>query len=259
MDLTSIDVALLLFSDLGQLALFLILARRRFDRSFPLFTAYILYSSLSDLLIMLSFRHVSEKTYFVIYFANAVPEFLLQLGILLEVATNVVSPVKKSLPRSALILFGFIVVIGVLGAILLTAHSSPESLNRWGRYFLRMNFTFAILRLVIFVSIMGFSQMLGIGWKNHVLQIATGFAGYSAIILVVELTHHFTGRDEYRYHLLEQMRIVGWCVALGYWSYVLAKKEVARREFNPKMASFLISIAEVAGENRAAAARLSRK
>jgi hypothetical protein len=102
--------------------------------------------------------------------------------------------------------------------------------------------------------------VLGIGWGNHVLQIATGFLGYSIVVLLVQLVHHFTGvANDSLYHAEEQFRTVGWCMALGYWGYALARKEAPRREFSPKMASFLISIAEVSPGNRAASARWYRK
>ena len=53
-----------------------------------------------------------------------------------------------------------------------------------------------------------FSQMLGIGWKNHVVQVATGFAGYSVVVLLFELLHRFTGAtNDSGYHFQEQCRI----------------------------------------------------
>ena len=36
------------------------------------------------------------------YFADNVLEFLLQIGILIEVARNVLNPVRRSLPRNSL-------------------------------------------------------------------------------------------------------------------------------------------------------------
>jgi uncharacterized membrane protein len=260
MGLTQIDVALLACGGAGHLLLLYLLLRRRLYKTFPMFTAYIFYSLISDLLFLIVFRHVSPGTYFVAYFANSVPEFLLQLGILIEVARNVLNPVKRSLPKASLWVFAAMLVSGTVLALLLSAESKPSELTRWSQYFVQINFSFAILRLVIFSAIAAFSQMLGIGWKNHVLQIATGFASYSIIILLVELLHHFTGvADSYRYHLHEQIRSLGWCMALGYWSYVLAKKEVPRREFSPKMASFLLSIADTGRDARSGAVRLYRK
>jgi len=262
MVLSQIDIALMMLGMVGEMLLFFVLFKRQFYKTFPIFTAYILYALLSDLLfaILLQYLSLSKKAYFVAYFAENVPEFLFQIGILLEVARNVVDPVKRSLPKKSLLVFAAMVVSGTMLACLISMHTKSVLLTRWSQYFVQINFTVGILRLVIFSAIAFFSQMLGIGWKNHVLQIATGFAGYSILVLLVELLHRFTGvANDSVYHSLEQLRIVGWCVALGYWSYALTKNEVPRKEFSPKMASFLVSISAGVSEDRTAAARLYRK
>jgi hypothetical protein len=260
MHMTQIDALLWALSVAGQVVLLFVLFHRRLYRTFPVFCSYLLYSCFADLLFTYLIRHSSGSAYFNAYFANNVPEFLLQLGILVEVAWNVLNPVRRSLPRSSLYVLVAMVVSGTILALILALFSREADVRSWSRVFLQVNFGVAILRLVIFLAIALFSQMLGLSWKNHVFQIATGIASYSILILLVELMHHYTGAsDDSRYHLLEQFRVVGWCLALGYWSYALAKKEAPRREFSPKMDSFLVSISETARENRIAATRMYRK
>lgn len=255
-----IDVSLAMLGMVGEVLLLFVFIQRRSYKAFPIFFSYIVYALLSDLFFLLWAQHLSEITYFSIYFANNVPEFLLQIGILLEVAWNVLNPVKGSLPRLSLLIFASLVVGGTALACLLSIHSMPNLLNRWTRYFVQINFTVAILRLVIFSAVVFFSQMLGIGWRNHVLPIATGFVGYSVVALLVELLHRFTGvTNNPVYHLQEQFRMIAWCLALGYWSYALAKKEAPRKDFDPQMASFLVSISSRVSKDRAAAVRFSQK
>lgn len=260
MNLSHLDTLLLALSLGGQLLLSYITLRHRLYRDFPIFCLYLLYSSISDITFVLFYRHAGDRTYALAYFADNVPEFLLQIGILFEVGRNVLSPVKRSLPHSALKLFLGMLMAGTLLTLLLSWHSPPADLDRWARYFVFLSFAVAVLRLVLFAVIAGFSQLLGIGWKNHVLQIATGFLGYSIVILLVEVLHRFSGTaNASLYHLHEQLRIISWCMVLGYWSYTLSKAEAARREFSPQMANFLVSISQVARQNRAASARWYRK
>jgi hypothetical protein len=257
MVLNQIDSALMVLGLVGQSLLLLVLLNRRFYRTFPIFFSYILYCVLTDLLFVIWFEHVSKRIYFEMYFASNVPEFLLELGVLFEVARSVVNPVKRSLPKSSLLVFGAMVVSGTMLACFLSIHSMPSQLTRWSQYFVQVHFTLAILRVVIFSAIVSFSQILGIGWKNHVMQIATGFAGYSLVILIVELLHRFSGvTNDGVYHYQEQLRIVAWCAALGYWSYALAKKEAPRKEFSPQMAKFLISISRKISDERSSVDRL---
>jgi hypothetical protein len=260
MDLTQFDALLLALSLGGQLLLFVVLLRSRLYRTFPIFFIYILYSSVSDIGFLALFRHVSDRTYFWAYFTNNIPELLLQIGILIEVGFNVINPVRHSLPRASLYLFMAMLAGGTLLALLLSMHSQPASLDRWEQYFVHINFGVAILRLAIFAAIAGFSQLLGIGWRNHALQLASGFLGYSIAVLLVELLHRFSGvANQPLYHLHEQFRILAWCMVLGYWSYTLSRADAPRKEFSPGMAEFLVSLSEVSRQNRTAFARWYRK
>lgn len=260
LNLTSIDGLLWGISLAGQLLLFAVLLKQRLYRTFPLFCAYIAYACLSDIGVFILFGRASQMLAFRAYLVNDVTEFLLQIGILLEVGRNVLNPVKRSLPRASLYLFGAMLATAAVMALLFSRHSQPAALDRWAQYFVHISFAMAILRVAIFSVIAGFSQMLGIGWKNHVLQIATGFLGYSIVILLVEFLHRFTGvGDQFLYHLHDQFRIIAWCMVLGYWSYAFSRAEVARKEFSPKMAEFLVSISQASRADRTASARWYRK
>ncbi len=260
MDLSYFDALLLALSLGGQLLLFVVTVRSRLFRPFPIFCLYILYASISDIAFLTLLRHVSAKTYASAYFTDNVAEFLLQIGILLEVARNVLQPVKRSLPRRAMPILVGVLPVAMMLALLLSRNSQPSELDRWSHYFIHLSFAVAILRLAIFAGIAGFSQVLGIGWKNHVLQIATGFLAYSISVLLVELLHRYSDfANPPLFHLHEQFRIIVWCMVLGYWSYALSRAEAARQEFSPKMAQFLVSMSKVAQSNRTASARWHRK
>jgi len=260
MNLTPIDAVLWALSQGGQLLLLGLLAKRRLYRAFPIFFAYLIFTSVSDIIFSVIYQHLSPRVYLLAYFADDVPGLLLEIGILIEVARNVLNPVKRSLPRASLYVFAGMLVGATILALTLSMRSQPDDFDRWSHYLLHVHLAVAILRLAIFAAIASFSQVLGIGWRNHVLQIATGFLGYSIVVLLVEMLHHYTGvSDNSVYHLQEQFRTAGWCLALGYWSFVLAKKEAPRREFSPKMANFLVSISEVSQNNRAVSDRWYRK
>lgn len=259
-NLTSIDGVLWGVSLAGQLLLLAVLIKQRLYRTFPIFCAFIAYSCLSDIGLFFLYSHTSQVTAYRTYSMSVGVDILLQIGILLEIGRNVVNPVKRSLPPVSLYIFGAMLVAAAGITFLLARHSAPAEADRWAQLFMHISFAVAILRLLIFSVIAGFSQMLGIGWKNHVLQIATGLLGYSIVVLLVELLHRFTGlKDETLFHLHDQFRIISWCMVLGYWSYSLSRVEAPRKDFSPKMAEFLISMSEVARNNRTASARWYRK
>ena len=257
MHLSHLDEVLWVASALGQASLLTILLFRRIYRLFPILTAFIAYSIASDPLLLLASTHVSAENYFRLFLVDSFAQNLFQLGILFEVATSVLRPVQRSLPKSSVIVFALMLFGGTLITFLLSARSNPQQLRLLGDWFLRISFFSAILRLVIFSAITFFSQMLGINWRNHVLQLATGFAFYAGVTLVIEMAHRFLGVKNF--HALEQTRIAAWIFTIGYWSYCLLRQEAPRKEFSPQMANFLVSISGVARRNKAAVLRLNNK
>ena len=257
MQLPGLDGALWIASILGEALLFIVLLRRRSYQAFPIFTAFIAYSLLSDPLLFLAHPHLSRNAYFNAFLIDSLIQVLFQLGILFEISANVLNPVKRSLPKGALLVFTGMLVSGTLVTFLLASHATQADLSTLALIFIKASFVFAILRLVIFSAIALFAQALGIGWKNHVLQLASGLALYSVIMLLVQMLHRFLGvTDKYEYHVLEQIRVAAWVFALGYWSYAFSRQEAPRKEFSPQMARFLISISGSAKRDRAVLARL---
>ncbi len=260
MNLSSTDGLLWGISLAGQLLLLAVLMKQRLYRTFPIFFAYVAYSCLSDIGFFILFTHLPQIIAFRAYLVNLGMEFLLQIGILLEVGRNVLNPVKRSLPRASIYILSAMLAAAAGMTLLFSRQAQLAELDRWAQYFVHISFAVAILRLAIFAVIAAFSQMLGIGWRNHVFQIATGYLGYSIAALLVELLHRFTGvADQSLYHLHDQFRIVAWCMVLGYWSYTLSRAEAARKEFSPKMTEFLISMSQASRTNRTASARWYRK
>lgn len=260
MHLSGLDGTLWLLGLLGQVTLLCVLIWRGLYRTFPIVTVFIAYSIVSDPLLYLAHLHVSRDTYFRLFLVDSFSQDLFQLGVLFEVAAAVLSPVKRSLPKGSFAVFAGMLVIGTLLTYFLSGHAKPEQLSVIGDWFLRINFSAAILRLVIFSAIVLFAQMLGIGWRNHVLQLATGFAFYAVVTVVIEMAHHYLGvTNRAQYHALEQARIAGWIFTTGYWSYAMAWKEAPRKEFSPQMANFLVSISGTVRKDKAALIRLNSK
>jgi uncharacterized membrane protein len=260
LNLTSIDGVLWGIGLAGQLLLLAVLLKQRLYRTFPLFCVFIAYTCLSDIGLFILYSHTSQVAAYRTYSMSGGIDILLQIGILLEICRNVLNPVKRSLPRASLYIFGVMFAATVVITFLFARHSPPSEADRWAQYFLHISYAVAILRLLIFSAIAGFSQMLGIGWRNHVLQIATGLLGYSIVVLLVELLHRVTGlKDQSLFHLHDQFRIISWCMVLGYWSYALSRAEATRKEFSPKMAEFLVSMSEATRSTRTASTRWYRK
>jgi hypothetical protein len=232
-------------AEAGLVALFV---SKRVFRGFPVFCSYLVWSLIVDLLVYL-FRALSPASYFQVYQLEMIVDSLFQFAVLVELGWSVLRPVRSLLPtKSVLVLALLIALLGVLiwpfsGWIL------PANLGTNGRFYVHMQQTFAILRVVIFLVLAGFSQMLSIGWKNRELQIATGLGFYSLVSLAVAVVHaHQTMGEQYGH--LDQIVTACYLFSLLYWVFSFAQQEAERHEFTPQMQTFLLAVAGAAKSSR---------
>jgi hypothetical protein len=257
MHFSGIDRALWAAGVVGEILLVYVLLVRRSYRTFPVFFSWIVFILLLEPTFYWLLRYTSGTTYYKTFFALNFPQYLLEVGVLAEIALNVLRPVRKSIPMGLLIVLGCAAIFIAIVGFLVAAHANAATLAD-PRYFVVINTTMAILRVATFVLIAGSSQILGLSWKNHVLQLTSGLAFYSVVELVVELAHsHQRAGPSYAatYIALTHLRIGGYLCALYFWCYAFAKKEAPRKEFSPQMAKILVSISGSTKRQRAVVAR----
>jgi hypothetical protein len=236
----------------GEVLLLSILVVRKIYRTFPVFFGWLTFALLSEPTLYWFLHHTTSRTYYQVYFALNFPQYLLEALVLLEIAAKVVQPVRKSLP-AGLLYFLALLMFAIGGAgFLIAAHLNSATLAH-PRSFMVINMAMAILRLVTFIFIAAFSQVLGLGWKNHVLQLASGLAFYAAVTLLVEilLSHLQSGPAYIRsFYDLQYLRIASYLCSLYYWCYSFSRKEAPRKEFSSKMSELLVSISETAKQQQ---------
>ena len=133
--------------------------------------------------------------------------------------------------------------------------ASRNTGNKLQDYKAPLDLTVSLLRMLIFAATAGFAQLLGIGWKNKVLQLATALGFYSVVDLVVSLVERYAGGSDN----LEHIRGVAFAFELVFLTWAFTTKEVRRREFSPQMAQFLGTLAGRAKLARTALARTQVK
>lgn len=257
MHLSGIDTALWLAGVAGEVLLVLVLLYRRSYRTFPLFFSWVSFVLLLEPTFYWLVHHSSAATYYRVFFVLNFPQYILEIGVLVEIALNIVSPVRKLLPRNIILGFAVAVVVIAGAGFLIAARINAATLSD-PRLFTVVNTTMAILRLTTFLLIAAFSQLLGLSWKNHILQLTSGLAFYSVVALIVELAHsHLRAGPSYysSYVALDHLRIGGYLCALYFWCYVFAKKEAPRKEISPQMAKILVSLSGSTKRQRAVLAR----
>ena len=234
----------------AEVALIVLLIRSRGYRVLPAFFLYMCWSFLSDALL-LGAQSLSNAAYFRVYEVQMVIDAAMIFAVLVELAWSVLRPLRGSLPRRSWVAIPFLIALaGVLiwpvAGLTMPAHLAPA-----GEFYFRLQQTFAILRVIVFFAMAGFSQFIGIGWRSRELQVATGLGFYSILSLAVTVlhTHQIVGPQ---YHWLDELGTAGYITALAYWVYAFATKEGERQNFSPQMASFLLLIGGTAKASRIA-------
>jgi hypothetical protein len=234
------DSWITLASAIGEALVIASVVRNRVWRKLPLFLSYILWTFLSDSAALYFQIHgVTDNTYLIFYRIMISVDAVLQFTVLVELAWSVLTPVRGSLPRGTLyVLAGLIAVVGLL-IWPLASIATPSNLSQMSTTIFRLLATFSVLRIVCFLVMAGFSQLLSIGWRDRELQVATGLGFYSIVSLLVMLYNsHQIDKDQI--HVFNIAVSISYLGTLGYWVLSFAAKEYQRKEFSPQMQQFLV-------------------
>jgi hypothetical protein len=250
----TLDTILLLAGDGATAVVVAILVARGVFRTFPIFTSYLAWGILSDIVLQFVVAHFyppSTTTYYNSYLISVIIDSLFQFGVLVEVSWSVLRPLRAALPRWALFAVALLIVLA--GAVVWPLVSGPglSSFSLTGQLVVHVMETFSVLRILFFLVLAGCSQLLSIGWRDRELQIATGLGFYSLVSLAVWIRHSGQAWGP-QYHLLDEMVAVSYIGSLAYWLVSFASKEAERREFTPQMQSLLLAMAGTARSTRVA-------
>jgi hypothetical protein len=241
-----------------QAGLCIVIFRKGLARLYPIFLIYLLLNIAEDPMGWL--LNPSGDAYRHYYCIVTVLDYVIQLLILFEIGRNVLRPSRRSIP------FPIIPVATVailLCAIVAASFSRPGQLigaEQLIQVSLQITFGLAILKILLFAALAGFAQVLGIGWKNHALQLATGLAFYAGVSLLIQISssHVPTGdRQIYIAHLsrLMQIQSAAYNGTLIFWMWAFSRNEAPRKDFTPQMQEVLVTIAESAKRTRLSVTR----
>ena len=262
MDLSAVDQAFWFSGVALETILAGVLLFSRRYALFPIFLVFIVFTVLSDIPLFWVSQHGSPAAYERVYIITAITDYMLQFGVLVEIAYRVLRPGRRAMSHSLRNAMIAILLIGFAATVSWTLSQSGHSdkLTLTSSKLIEVNFAFSFLRLVVFALIAAFSQMLGVTWRSHVIRLAGGLAFYSAVSVVIQLTiSHLSTLDRASYiedyTLLSHTQTVGYLLALVFWVWSFVQKDAPRREFTPQMERFLVTISETAKRSRVGFAR----
>lgn len=245
---------------LCQIGLVVVLYRRKLIRLYPLFFSYLLANIIEDSCTFFIFHYLSPSgpEYWRFYFVSTVLDYILQIMVLWEVGRNVLRPSKGFVPLPVRRLATVAVLAAIVVAISFTPLASVlQSADARGPL-VQVTVVLASLKIILFLAIAASTHVLGISWKSHVLQLASGLAFFGAISLLVQLSsRHVTQDAAYVAHMsrLNEIQSIAWLVTLLFWLWALSRNEAPRKDFTPQMEEVLVTIAQSAKRTRLAVTR----
>jgi hypothetical protein len=244
-----------------QVVLVFAMIRKHLAKAYPIFVLYLTFNVVEDLLGIFV-RGLYAQNYLQFYFVVTILDDLLQIFIFWEVARNVFRPAKGliRLPVGRLTLVGFLACAVVGASFVANVRVLNSDLSR--ELLVRIFLVLAILKILLFAALASFAQLLGINWKNHVLQLASGLAFFGAVSLMVELSStHLAVGSRYRIHLVElnEFQSGAYLLTLLFWIWAFSRNEAPRKDFTPQMQEVLVTIAHSAKRTRLAVTRGSER
>jgi hypothetical protein len=240
MKLSALDLAMLAASFLGEIVLFSILITRRRWREFPVFTVLIGFETALDPIGYTLLLHGGGNWYARVYWSSDLIEFLLQLGVISEVARIVMRPTGTWL-RDARKQFILGSVVGLLLAGVLAWLFSPPVASIAARLEAQGDLFTDLVVCELFVVMLLTAKRLGLGLRNHVFALVIGWSGWVMAAMAVDLLHDYYGTHFY-YDALENLRKVAYLAALLYWIVQFWLEEPARQELPAEMRAYILAL-----------------
>ncbi len=226
-----------------------LLIYRRTFRIIPCFTAYVVWTILSDSIMVSLLR--KQQAYVNVFAVEMTLDSILQFIVLLEVVWRTLNPIRTELSRRVLV---FAAVFTIAAGVLLWPLAGlciRKNMPHIYHYVTQMQQTISFLRIVFLLVLTCSSKLLSIGWRDRELQVTTGLGFYSIASFGGFLLHINTPRNPIAFERIEIGITTCYLLTLIYWVSALVQKEARRQTFTPEMEQFLWKITGNASAIRA--------
>jgi hypothetical protein len=237
MNLSAIDWIMWTAIFLGHAALLFILIFRCRWKQFSAFTAFVGFEATWSMVLYATYRYGPHVWYGRIYYTALPLDFILQLGVIGEIARIVMRPTGSWVrdARMQFILWG---AAGILFAAALPWLITPPATSLLARMEVRGNLFTSLVVCELIAAVTWTSKSLGLGWRNHVMALGNGWIAWAMIAIVVDGLHSYFGADRY-FEGLEHIRMFTYLVVLVYWMVQFWRDEPERRPLSPELRAYI--------------------
>lgn len=238
MRMSLLDALLWILSFVVPAALLAILIFRSRSKQFPFFTLWIAFETVLNIALFALYLHGSRTWYSRIYWGRLWPEFLLELGVVVEIARIVLRPTGTWVRDAR----GYFITAGVGGAAVAAILSwwiSPPH-GAYTTWELRGDLFTSLVICELFAAMSITANRLGLGWRNHVMALGQGLTVWAGAALVTNAlesylsTHHFGWA--------EHLQTLAWIGATGWIAIRLWVPEPERQPISEELQKYILAL-----------------
>lgn len=239
MKLSLMDGVLWAMGFLATAGLLAILLLRSRWKQFPTFTWWMAFETALTVTLFLLYFRGDHRWYSRVYWVSLWPDFLLQIGVVIEIARVVLRPTGTWV-QDARNLFITAGVGGAAVAALLVWWITPP-VHGAAAWELRGNLFTSLVICELFVVMSFTANHLGLGWRSHVMALGQGLTAWAAVAVMNDSlqsylgTHHFATVSYY-------LRSFAWIGATLWIAVRLWVAEPERQPISEELQKYILAL-----------------
>lgn len=225
-----------------NIALLAVLVVKKRIRDFPIFTSFIAYGTIETITLFLVSRHGSHKAYFHTFWTFALGDYLLQMGLIFEIARDVLRPTGSWI-RDARRDFALWSGLGFLVAAVLAFAITPPGRTGIELWSVRSSMFTSLLTCEVFLAMMRTANRLGLPWQSHVIALGQGLTVWAVVALTSDVADLGTGWQR-NTEIFDNLRSFAFVGTVLFWIVKFALPERKREPLSNEMRQYLIALHE---------------
>jgi len=241
MNFSTVDNALWAASLIGHVALVLILVLRRKLRQFPVFSTFIAFSALVTILLFFVYRFGTNHQYFLAYWITGGANYLFQVGLIVEIARNVLRPTGRWVleARKSFLIWA---AVGLGIAAIMAYELGPSQSKGIELWDTRITVFTALMTCGLFLAMMTAANRLGLRWRSQVYAVGQGLFLWSSIALLGDVAHTALGWNR-EFVVLDYVQMFAYLAVVVFWGITFWFPEKERAELSPEIRAYLVAAA----------------
>ncbi len=241
MNFSTVDNALWAASLIGHVALVLILVLRKKLREFPVFSTFIAFSALRTILLFFVYRFATNHQYFLAYWITGGANYLFQVGLIVEIARNVLRPTGRWVleARKSFLIWA---AVGLGVAAIMAYELGPSQSKGIELWDTRITVFTALMTSGLFLAMMTAANRLGLRWRSQVYAVGQGLFLWSLISLFGDVAHTALGWNR-EFVVLDYVQMFAYLAVVVFWGITFWFPEKERAELSPEIRAYLVAAA----------------